>query len=497
MPWRHILKTAIAGTERSPLADNHLAGLGLRSSGDPARDALEALAAAVLARKAGFRMTVAAGSRQLAAGSGSRQDDGPVFGPEAAHDLGLMLTGRYADMLPEFLDLLARSRFRLPPEYLPDLLETAVRKPELAEKIMTTAGPAGAWLAAQNPHWASLAPREAADWFTASFAERKRLLADTRARNPLLALAWLEKTWQEEKPEHRMQFIDILHGRLSLTDEGLLERAFADKNRELRLAALQMLMRLPGSRVKKDAETLFEERFARALKPSEREKTLKSTLPDLSEDALQPWFSLLTQKAKADWRNELFRLFTALLPPSEWLEKSGLSREKVLASLDDEKDAAPLLAAIVLHADDAWAEPALQHFTRDFRHRVWQTKEMAAFLARYIPEAMRFLAKKGLPVGHENEFFLRALENFRRPWPAALLHDLLGQYGSAAFGGNVEIPGWHYASVLRVAAYHCNPQDAAGSEVVRACLHNPQRPREFEDFMSILRFREGMRAHLE
>lgn len=496
MSWQHILKTAVAGTERSPLPENDLAGAGLRPSGNPARDALEALVAAVLARRAGFLLAAGNSSGQWSAGGSSTGDERPVCGPEAAHDLALILAGRYADALPEFLDLLARSRFRLPPEYLPDLLETALRKPELAGKIMAAAGPVGEWLAAQNPHWESLVPRETADWFTSSFAERNRLLVDTRARNPLLALAWLEKTWSEEKPEHKIQFIEILQDRLSLTDEDLLERAFSDKNREVRLAALQMAMRLPGSRLKKAAETLFEERFARALKPSEREKILKAALPDLSEDALRPWFSLLTQQAKADWRNEMFRLFIGLLPPSAWLEKSGLTREKALDSLDDAKDAGPLLAALALHSDDAWTEPVLRHFTRDFRHRVWQTKEMAAFLARYIPEAMRFLAKKGMSVDHENEFFLRALENFRRPWPDALLNDLLDQYGKAAFAGNAEIPAWHYASVLRVAAYQCRPQGAAGSEVVRACLHNPRRPREFEDFTAILRFREGMRGHL-
>ena len=500
MSWHHILQTAVAGTERSPLPENELAELGLRPSGDPARDALEALAAAVLARKAGFPLAAAAGSSsgQWAAGGSSTQDDRPVCGPGAANDLDLMLTGRYADALPEFLDLLAQNHLRLPPEYLPGLLETAVRKPELAEKIMAAAGKTGEWLAAQNPHWKSLAPGEATDWFTASFAERKRLLADTRTRNPLLALAWLEKTWNEEKPEHKIQFIEILQHRLSETDEDLLERAFADKNRDVRLAALQLLMRLPGSLRNKEVETLFEARFARALKPSDREKTMKTTLPDLSEDALQPWFPLLTPKAKADWRSGLLRLFIGLLPPAELAKCSGLAPEKILAALDDEKDAAPLLAAIVLHDDRGWVEPVMRHFTRDFRHRVWQTNEMAGFLARYIPEAMRFLTKKGLSVGHENEFFLRALEDFRRPWPSALLHDALDQYSRAAFGGHSEIPGWHYASALRAAAYRCRPEDAAGSETIRSYVQNPQsaRPREFEDFMAVFRFRQGMRAHL-
>ncbi len=492
MSWQNILKTAIAGTERSSLPESVPAELGLRSSGDAARDALEALAAGSLLRKAGFQMTVAESS------SGSRHDERPVCSAEAARDLGSILSGRYAEALPEFLDLLLRNQRRLPPEYLPDLLETAARNLEPAEKIMAAAGPVGEWLASQNPRWDALIQNPSADWFTASFAVRKRLLEETRSRNPLLALAWLEKTWPEENPEHKIRFLEILRNRLSATDENLLERAFSDKNREVRLAALQMLMLLPGSRLQKDLETLFEDRFAHALKSSDREKILKTSLPDLSEEALQPWFSLLSAKARANWREELLRLLIGLIPPARLSKYTGLSTEKMLVCLNDHEDAAALLTAIVLHSEQAWVEPVLQHFSSDFRHAIWQTKAMTFFLDRYIPDAMRFLGRKNLPISHENEFFLRAIEKFHQPWPESLMRDLLDQYGRTAAGGNGEIPGWHYASALRTAAYYGRPKDATGSEVLRSYLQNPQsaRPREFDDFVAILRFRQEMQKHL-
>lgn len=495
MSWQNILKTAIAGTERGQLSENDLQALGLHPSGDPARDALEALAAGSMSRKAGFQWAAAVDSGR----DSCRPDERLLCGPEVAKDLEAILAGRYAGALPEFLDLLIRRQRRLPPENLPELLDTAVKKPDLSEKILTAAGPLGEWLVPQNPHWHVLEPGETADWFTASFVERKRLLLETRTRTPLLALAWLEKTWAEEKVEHKIQFLEILHTRLSATDEDLLNRALLEKNRDLRLAAIHTLVLLPGSRRLEDVEAFFKKYLADALAPLTRQDVLKTTLPDLSEDALQPWIALLPTAAKADWRNELLRFFIGLLPPASLLRVTGLSREKIVQVLDHEHDAIPLLSALVRYSAEDWVEPLLGYFTGNFRHAVWRSKAMTAFLERFMPHVMRFLARKGLLISHENEFFLRALENFHQPWPETLLHDFLDQYNRAVFGGNGEMPGWHFAAALRVAAYYCRREDIGSSAFLRFYLQNPPttRPRELEDFLAVLRFRQDMAAHLE
>lgn len=505
MSWQNILKTAIAGTERCPLPESETTALGLHPTGDPARDALEALSAANLLRKAGFRVRKAvergSGSGSggsSSSGSGGRQEEVKICGEASVADLKTMLGGRYAGLLPEFFDLLATYHLRIPPEWAPDLLEWAARKHEMAEQIMSATQPVGAWLARQNSRWEALAQEQNDDWFTASFAERKRLLSRTRARNPLLALAWLEKTWSEEKTEHKIQFLEILRVKPSAMDETLLERAFSEKNRDLRLAALRALTLLPGSRKLREMEILFQERLAPALNASGREKALKKALPDLSEDALLPWIALTPPAATAQWRDELLALVLGMIPPARLLEITGWSREKALEELDDEKDAASLVGAVLHHADDGWTEAVLQHFCRDFRHPAWRTKNMAAFLLRYAPQVMSFLQQKSISIGHENEFFLRALEDYHEPWPETMLLQLLGQYERTAGQGKSEIPGWHYASALQTAAYHCRPDDAVKSEFVRSSLMNSsQRPREFDDFLAVLSFRQKMKAHIK
>ena len=495
MLWQSILKSFIVGTERSPLAERDLEALGLSPSSDPAQTTLEGLSAAHLVRKAAFPLQSVSPNRQAALA-----EDEPVCSEAAAKDLNLMLSVRYVDALPEFLELLVQKKLRLPPETLPDVLEKVERNAALIEKIRPALGVRGEWLAQQHPRWNAVAAAEEADWFTAAFAERKLLFRQTRARNPLLALAWLEKTWPQEKADHKTQFIDALHVRLSSMDQDLLEKAVSDKRREVRRAAAQALFFLPESRFFADALAFFKERLAGVFLRKGKSGAadfLKNALPDLSEEAIARWVGLLDKEALADWRNELLRLFIRLLPPATLQNVTGLSGEKLVEMLDVLKGETAFLGAIAGHNDGSWTEPVLQFFSRNFRHAVWQSKEMVAFLTLFAPRAMVFLRKNNLPLTYDNQAILRSLENYRETWPKELLEGLLEHYRLPAYGSG-DIPGWHFASVLHVAAYHCQVSDVAGSAFVRDYFQNPPkaRPKEMEDFLGVVRFRTGMRAHL-
>lgn len=498
MSWQSILKTFIVGTERSPLPERDIAPLGLSPGGDPAQTALESLAAVNLLRKAASPLPHSV--LPTPQSSLPNPQSLPVCSAAAVKDLQFILSGRYTGALPEFLALLVQKELRLPPELLPDVLEKTARDAASIEQIRPALGLRGEWLARQHPRWNALLAGEAADWFTATFAERKLLLSQTRTLNPLLALAWLEKTWPEEKADHKAQFIEMLNVRLSPADEGLLEKAFSDKSREVRRAAAQALLKLPESRIFSAAKVFFKERFAGVFLQKgrpEMEVFLKNALPDLSDDAIAPWLAILPKDALPDWRNELLRLFIRLFPPAELQAMAGLSREKLLERLDDLKCETALLEAIERHNDDSWTEAVLLHYSRDFRNSVWQSKPMIAFLTLFAPAAMDFLKKNNHALNYDNQAILRSLENYRRPWPKSLIENLLELYRSPAYGSG-DIPGWHFAAVLHTAAYHCHPTDVAGSPFVRDYLQNPPkaRPREMEEFLGIIRFRTGMHGHL-
>lgn len=425
-------------------------------------------------------------------------DDRPVCGDDAARDLHLILSGRFGEAMPEYAGLLLEKGKQAPPELLPELLDRAARYPHMAAQLMTVAGKRGAWLALQHPRWADLAAEKDADWFTGSFPERKRLLTETRSRNPLLALSWLEKTWQEEKPAHKLTFVELLHIRLSPADETLLHRALKDKNRDVRIAALEMLLRLPDSEIRAQALAFFRERLSDAMLPARRDKVLKKNLPDMSEDGLQRWMSMPVITGKSDWREALLLFFISILPPGDLLAQTGLEKEAIVAAFDNAAGAEQLLESLVRHTDATWTDAVLGHFCTDWRHVIWQSKAMTDFITAFAPDAIGIFDRTGAGIGFETECVLRALEHFDRPWTKAMAVFLLEQYRRAAFTFQSEIPGWHFAPALRTAAYHCLPADALATEVAQAYFQGryPSRPREFLSFLDIIRFRQGMRQHI-
>lgn len=485
------LQSFIIGRERQPTLENDVPGNAVAP--DPAQALLENLATENLVAKAAFPLHHTGIPVPAAAALA-----GHPCGEASARDLSNILTGRYGGILPEFLELLERYKVTLPPEYLPQLLERALRDPALAENILAASGPRGAWLAQQNPRWYELTGAAEADWFTASFSGRKHLLRQTRARNPLLALAWVEKTWPEEKTEHRIQWLDILRHRLSVADDDLLKKAMADKSRELRRLATELAVSLPGSATGASARALFAERIAGMFRPGlVPVDFLKKTLPDLSEPALQPWLALLSKDQLKDWRSALFRLLLQLVPSAELPDLCACSRSTILETLETSGDLAALSAGAALHRDSTWVAPLMQLLARKKGHGIWQSSQLTAFLTLFAPETLLQMHEQGIAISYDNQAVLRALEQWRSPWPKSMLHHLLEQYRAAAYGRG-DIPGWHYASALHVAACHCATADAPEMPFVRDYLYDPPkaRPREMEDFLGIIRFRTGMQAHL-
>jgi|GEM_PF-5718393 len=302
--WENIVKTALIGTERHPLSAADLAAVGLPvSTADPAQTALEALTAAALRRKAGFPLADAPAERPAPA----PPDERPVGGPAAVALWQQILAGRHRPALPEFLHLLAASGQRLPPELLPDLLQIGLENKGLFVQLEPALGPLGIWLARQHFRWQTLLTDEQLDWFTASFAERQRLLLATRRRSPLVALAWLEATWGQETSGHQAKFLETFACGLSLNDEPLLLKAAADKNEIVRLVARRLLDFLPlklterlqlATAVRPEA---FPPSVQRDLWPETARFGLLSLALFKPKMLVEVWPNLLTQMSQQDF----------------------------------------------------------------------------------------------------------------------------------------------------------------------------------------------------
>ncbi|MEU3104272.1 DUF5691 domain-containing protein [Streptomyces griseoflavus] len=263
--WEELVTTAVLGTDRRAPA-----GVG------PGRQAaavlLDAAAAATVRRRAGLRPAPAAERPGSAP-----EDRRPALPPAAARRLAMLLadrpgasgTGRRGtapdlmELLPQWLAVANARGFAPPPALLPALLDAARGRTDLRPSALRFAGPRALWLARLNPDWrfalrsapgggTSVPARHDTEgirrlWQEGLFAERVAVLGALRSREPAAARDLLASTWATERAEDRLMFLDSLRTGLGPDDEPFLEQALADRSRNVRATAAELLSALPGS----------------------------------------------------------------------------------------------------------------------------------------------------------------------------------------------------------------------------------------------------------
>ncbi|EFE67572.1 LOW QUALITY PROTEIN: conserved hypothetical protein, partial [Streptomyces viridosporus ATCC 14672] len=153
--------------------------------------------------------------------------------------------------------------FAAPPAALPALLDAARGRTDLRPATLRFAGPRALWLARLNPDWrfalrstpgGGTSVPGAGDpegverlWQEGLFAERVALLTALRSRDPGAARDLLAATWATERAQDRLLFLDSLRSGLGPADEPFLEQALADRSRNVRATAAELLSALPGS----------------------------------------------------------------------------------------------------------------------------------------------------------------------------------------------------------------------------------------------------------
>lgn len=169
----------------------------------------------------------------------------------ADEHLARLLAGDHDGVLPEWLQQCAHAGKRVWERHLPALLELATREVALRATILKIVGQRGVWLAAQNPDWRELsaADDESKMWETGTLAQRLASLGRVRCREPAVARQMIEQVWAQEAPDTRAALLQVLANGLSMADEPFLETALDDKRKEVRTIAVDLLARLPESRL--------------------------------------------------------------------------------------------------------------------------------------------------------------------------------------------------------------------------------------------------------
>ncbi|MEU8847184.1 DUF5691 domain-containing protein [Streptomyces sp. NPDC048564] len=262
--WEELVTAALLGTDRRTPP-------GCAAGREAPLALLDTAAVETVRRRAGLRPARAAQRPQPAS-----EDPRPALPPAATRRLAMLLTDRpgvgggrrgtapdLMELLPQWLATANDRGFAPPPQLLPALLDAARGRTDLRPAALTFAGPRAVWLARLNPDWrfalratpgggASLPhldnPAEVQQlWQEGLFAERVALLSAIRAGDPAAARELLATTWATERAEDRLMFLDSLRSGLGPQDEQFLEQALADRSRNVRATAAELLSALPGS----------------------------------------------------------------------------------------------------------------------------------------------------------------------------------------------------------------------------------------------------------
>ena len=152
----------------------------------------------------------------------------------------------------EALSVLMLCRLRLPPALLPQALDLGRRSLSLRPALLPVLGDRGLWLASQRDDWQYAAGvgdamSDETRWSEGSFEQRRDLLMRERTADPSAARQRLTNSLNELPAKERADLVAVLSEGLGAADEPLLDSLCSDRSREVRQAACDLLLRLPGS----------------------------------------------------------------------------------------------------------------------------------------------------------------------------------------------------------------------------------------------------------
>ncbi|WP_432833434.1 DUF5691 domain-containing protein [Dactylosporangium sp. CA-092794] len=468
--WGDVLATALVGTQRRTLP----AGVGGDASADPTDALLDAAGALTLYRRAGFRprtgVAVPAPAPDDAAiplvswSAAARAADllaVDAAGYGASNAVPVRDADGRVELLAEWLGAVGDRR--VPGELLPALLEIGRRQRALRPLIAAAGGPRAGWLAAQRPDWSYLDAADAADraagaaaaddqqgWELGTIGRRVGILTAVRRGGPAgqqRAREMLTAVWAAETPDDRAALLGALATGLSAADEPMLETALDDRRKEVRIAGLDLLARLPDSAY---ARRMIERTTAcvrvaggriHVLPPSACDKAMRrdgiTPRPPAGVGERAWWLEeLLTRTPLRVWGEP--EEFLALPVTDEWAAvlRRGLAR------------------AAAGQRDAAWATALTGRLTEEVAaggrpdDRLLLEALYDALPSRALATIAVEVLRRGLAgaaaVGVEH-----VLELCPRPWPEPLVEAVFGALDDL---GGRRSAGWRLAGLCELAA---------------------------------------------
>lgn len=316
--------------------------------------------ATLLSRAAVSGMRARAGRRIRAsweAIAGCPVDTHPAATTTQAATLERLLSSPDAALIHDWC-VLARARgVRVPPVFVPALLDWWSRQPSRSPEVFDATGTCGAWLAELNPEWqrpvaVAEIPADADEaWQSGSSAERAALLATVRKNDAERALAMVRATWDADGAEERRKFIEVLGHHVSASDEPFLESALDDRSKTVRREAVRVLTRLAGSALRsrmreRAAGMLIVEKSKGGL--LRRSKSTVTLEPPKTFDKAWERDGIEEQAAAGKGKRAFWMVqVLSATDLAAWTASTGHAPSEVLAALGDDEYFGDALGAMI------------------------------------------------------------------------------------------------------------------------------------------------------
>ncbi|MEN0005091.1 MAG: DUF5691 domain-containing protein [Bacteroidota bacterium] len=498
MIWQQLIRIAFLGTDRSAIGNDIYQAMKAHhlATDQQAEEALlESLAYFGQRQKLGRLIQPFEGELHTAP-----TEQLPTASSASAKHLHFILNGDYQAALEEFLHYLAKAKKELPPEALPPLLAKAQKNKRLWQQLKPILGARAKWLIHQHPEWCTLMPEPTvATWEEGDRASRSAVMSAWLQDQPEQALQQLQESWPTETAADKKVFLELMGQHLHPAFQAFLEKTKRDKHKDARKLALELLAQLPNGLFQSEVQQLGKKLF----RLDRRKLTLVLTAADL--DALEEIRLEKPRKASA-YQQELglAEQLLSIIEPTFWEQEWKVSATAILELFAEASAGNRWLEALtkasLLHQNKPWAEAIVQYWLQKGLDTHWRTpngKKLLQLLsnASFNTITIRFL-KNHFYALEEEHMVTHLLCMGAHRWDDKLTVLIVRNMQNRLSGSNAFFvdAAIHFFKILKVAAYHCNPNllDTLKAGWYFKSHRWSRWEKEVENFLRILMFRKEM-----
>ncbi len=499
---KEISRIALVGTQRTQLpaeVRQQLVSLGVKKDASDEEMILTGAALVTKIKKSNFI------PQQIPlAKSEAKEESEQVCGPRSIKHLYMIVDGAFENALPEFLFNLSKHDKCLPPEILPDLLDQSLTSPELWSKLKHSIGKRGEWLIQQNEDWHRLITQTIpANWDEASNDDRLRILSKVRKEVPGRAIDMVREAWPQESVNQRIKFLKVLETVKDKELESYMETLLDDRRKEVRRTAVQVLAKMPDSALSNRIFDRLKSLMSikkRMLKKDKLEIQLPDKLDDsMIRDGIDPRVQWFKGGVKASRLGQM----VALISPSKWTSHFEVPASEVLEMFVRSDWGELLIQAMVeatnLHKDEDWIEALLSFRIESKDRQRWQNLNVSRLMEDVSDKVFNQVAIKGMKQAkgllEENSPITTLLKNSVSLWEDELTLLVMKNLQTWLAGETSRYwNGWHYRTILKKAAFTCNPflHDQLTADWPEESRIWSSWEKEIEEFLSTLYFRKKM-----